>query len=687
MRIRKRKPSIVAVDTETTGLMPWHGDVPFAIVFYYPSGDYVYFEWEVDPFTRIPSPSKDELEYCRRVLGDASIEKVFHNAIFDIRMMQRAYGIETRGVIHDTMWSAHSANSMESSLKLKDLASKYLGIPKDDEDALKKATIAARREGKKRGWSLGGRYHYKAGGERAWESEVEADYWMPRALDPESDVCETYCVMDGERTMKLHEVLQYGLDQVEQRFVYEKEQKLFEVNWVMQSRGVRIDVDVIQSEVHKLEEKHDTLLKTLCDEAWNTFNPNSHQEVSRWLDERGVPIKERTATGKIKVSADVLKRYRGNHLVDTLMSYRSVHQGLNTFFLRFYSLRVEEPDGSFAIHPEFKQVGPRTGRFSCANPNLQNVTDVNATRGFSPVEARKPFGPRPGCIWLCIDYEQLEVRIFADLSRESEMIRAINEGENIHDACTNKAWGGDQPRAWKAAFSSLEMDGSGSWENEEIKKVWKKLGISKSTEAQYSHAREWLSWFDFDIVKAEASVGKKVSRAKAKMLLFLKIFGGGPRALSDFMECTYDEAVEFLGDYDAAFPRISQFMREEETKAIKKGYVVDRFGRKLRVDPQKLYRCVNYQVQGSAASLMKKALIETWEYLCKKRVDAVPVLTIHDEIVFEFSRTALTRRVARTLCDIMADHGGAFGIDTPVDADIVRESWNVKEKAKLWGEA
>jgi len=337
---------------------------------------------------------------------------------------------------------------------------------------------------------------------------------------------------------------------------------------------------------------------------------------------------------------------------------------------------------------DFNQVGPRTGRFSCRKPNMQNVANALTTRSPMPIQARTPFVPRPGYVWYAIDYSQLEVRIFADVSQEPSMLEALDSGEDLHDVCTNKAWGGkDNPAAIRAAIHSLEFDGTG--DGTKVKKFWDKEGVAlrdiptMEQSAKVYLADKWLAEFDYNIVKAEKSISKKTSRAKAKMILFAKLFGGGPNAIKDLLYCDYHEAAEFLRDYDGAFPEIVQYIRDLSEEASGAGYIMDCFGRRIAVDPDTAYRAVNYKVQGSAASLLKQSMRRTHAYLKKTKLDAHLLLTIHDEIVFEVRKTHAKRNVLQELCRIMEDHGGAFGVPTPVEIDKVTESWNVKKKAKI----
>ncbi len=377
------------------------------------------------------------------------------------------------------------------------------------------------------------------------------------------------------------------------------------------------------------------------------------------------------------------------------MRYNASRNGLTNFFLKYRLLSTPDlldPEG-WALHPDFHQMGPVTGRFSCREPNLQNVANALTTRSPMPIQARTPFGPRPGYVWYGIDYSQLEVRIFADVAQEPTMLAAIASGRDMHTECTNKAWGGEgNPAAIRAAIHALELDGTGDHSQEEIQRIWRENGLLHMRDLRKLKQRDkdkiaeqWLAIHGYDIVKAEKSLDKKTSRAKAKMILFAKIFGGGPNAIKDLLWCSYDEALQFLADYDTAFPHIVGYIDELSRQARKDKCIHNRYGRRLGVISDKAYRAVNYMVQGSAADLLKRSMRETHKFLKASGADAHIVLSIHDEIMFEIRRTHATRRLLGSLVEIMEDHGGAFAVSTPVEVKKITHTWNETHEAILQG--
>ena len=693
------KKGIVAVDTETTGLEVWHGDEPFAFSFCDEEGNTACFEWPVDPWTRVVIPNQSELDAIGEFLENEKVDKVFHNAKFDVRIIENAFGITTRGGIHDTMFMAHACNSLESSYGLKELCVKYLGLDASEQDLLKKAAIRARREAKKQGWTLGGRWKVANNGEWKYEAEIPADYWMPRAVDPEDRHCALYAIADVEYTMLLRAFFKAAFEDLGVEHVYERERELWHVTYNMETRGVRIALDRVDEGIETLraERKRNYDLVTKAgSKVVENFNleAGAHIRKLAYNDQSrgglGLKCTRYTEKGTPQTNVDALIPHLDNPVIEALFKFRACKKGLVDYFQKYHVLRVPDPlnESGWCLHPDFNQVGPATGRYSCRNPNLQNVANALTTRSPMPIQARTPFGPRPGYRWYCIDYSQLEVRVFADVSREPAMLQALVDGEDLHTACTNKAWGGEgNLAALRAASHALELDGTG--DGSAVKELWEAFGLNATNVRKLKSAErdaiadQWLTEFDYDIVDAEKSIGKKTSRAKAKMILFAKVFGGGPNAIKDLLNCTYEEAQQFLWDYDTAFPKIVDYINELSRKARAEGCIVNRFGRRLTVNPDKAYRAVNYMVQGSAADLLKISMIRCAEYLKETGLDAHLVMTIHDELVFEFRRIHARKEVLRNLCRIMEDHQGAFGVETPVEVDNVIESWNEKKGVEL----
>lgn len=684
---------LCAVDTETTGLNSWTGDRPFMVTFCDEYGKEAAYYWEVDPFTREPKYDQIEIDELRRFFKKQTRTAVMWNAPFDMTMLESA-GIPFLQNFEEGMFAMHCVNTLEPSIGLKQCGDKYLGFDKEDQKDLKDAVKKARREAKKKGWKIA--------------KDLEADYWLAMNL------CLKYGLNDAKRTMLLWLTLQEWMTEEEVWDSYNKEKKLLPIVLRMQNRGVRIDPKTVKREIKNNAVQEIVWFKRLQEMAPQIDNFNSDAQLRKFIfgskKEGGLALKpgKLTATGLASVSAKALKDI-DHPFLNALFKYRAASDANQNFFRKYRDLAVKDPDLDYwVLHPSFHQVGPVTGRFACRQPNLQNVPNALTTRSREPIQARTPFGPRPGYAWLAADYKQLEVRIFADRSKEDTLLNAILSGRDMHTECANKAWGGlahINPAALKAAVHSLELDGtSTSGESRElVLETWDRIGYNpklKTVEAgrmpqgdlrspEEAAAARWLEAFEGNIVAAEASLHKENSRAKAKMLLFLKVFGGGAKAAADLMGCTFEQARDFLKEYDTAFPRIQEYSKELSKQALKNGFIRDAFGRKLRVPADKAYVCVNYIVQGSAASFIKDRMIAVEEYLEYARsrgADIWQVLTVHDEIIFEIKKMqgrGIPMRHARAISEIMQDHGGHFDVALPLDLEYTEGSWNNKEKIKL----
>ncbi len=657
----------VACDTETTGLSAWAGDRPFIFTFCDEDGRLAYLRGQVDPLTRAVAWLPEQLRVLQWHFNRKDVEHVFFNAKFDIQMSESVgLTIARRDAIHDVIFAAHACNSLELSFKLKYLAARYLRFPADDEKALKSSTQSARAKGKKLGWKLA--------------EDLQADYWMAdRAL------CKEYALNDAERTIMLHLLYDERMDELKVRHTYEEERQLLvRVTMPMEARGVRVRERTLAKEIRVHEAKLKKFAKVLTDIA-PAVNPRSPKQLGQLLyGELGLTCSSWTDSGQPSVDGASLEAL-DHPYPKALVKYRAMEKALESFFYKYRDLAVRQPDGLLILHPGFNQVGPVTGRYSCRNPNLQNVANALTTRSSEPIQARTPLGPRPGMFWLHADYSQLEVRIFADVAQEEFMLDAIAKGRDLHTECANKAWGGkDNPAAIRAAIHALELDGSGTEHSLLVLEAWKRVKHHPKLILPSTTAKRWLELFNWDIVKAEKSLEKTTTRAKAKMLLFLKVFGGGAAAAADLMGVLEDEARTFLEDYDRAFPRIGRYIRQLSNEAARHGYIINQYDRRLAVDPDKPYRAVNYMVQGSAASLLKNRMLACEEWCEKQRARGIgiwQILTIHDEIVFEVEeKYALHKPTLRQVKQIMEDHGGRFSVPLPVEFALTRQSWAVKDK-------
>jgi len=274
------------------------------------------------------------------------------------------------------------------------------------------------------------------------------------------------------------------------------------------------------------------------------------------------------------------------------------------------------------------------------------------------------------------------------VSGEEQLLNAIKAGLDAHSYTANKAWGGkDNPRAIEAAIHALELDGSGPSVGAAARSVWDRYHLSNledlTPEIRAEIARDWLEKFDWDIEKAEASLKKQTCRARAKMLMFAKIYGGKTHAVMSLTGCSYQEALQFIKEYDDLYPGINKYIEELSYEARRNGYIINRFGRRLAINRDKAYVAVNYMVQGSAADLLKDRMIALNKYLKTLGLDIHIVMTVHDEIVLEINKKHAFKSVLKEIKDLLEDHTGHFNIDLPVEVSLCKKRWDNKIKLSI----
>ena len=317
----------VYIDTETTGLSVWHGDRPFSVQFCWDNGSKELLRFKVHPFTRAVEIDTAQMARLRAVLEDPTTNKVFHNSKFDVRMLE-VIGVKVAGRVDDTMVAMHCLRSHER-LGLKAVCKKYLSIEDTDERELQKATVAARRLAKKRGWLI-------AEGPRWGKSPVKADYWLAPAK-----ILEHYALLDVERTKQLWESISPLLDEEQVRDIYELEMQLLPVTAALETRGMHIDLAVVDAEVKRYTVLRRDSLATLQQSTGPGFNPNAYRDVAALLFQqlKLEPINF-TKTGAPQVDKDTLREYE-HPLVLALRNYKAADSAINKFLLSYKRLAVD----------------------------------------------------------------------------------------------------------------------------------------------------------------------------------------------------------------------------------------------------------------------------------------------------------------------------------------------------------
>ena len=384
----------------------------------------------------------------------------------------------------------------------------------------------------------------------------------------------------------------------------------------MTRTGVLVDKAGIERFGADLHEKIESKLAYIRSQVEDpNFNPNSPKQLGDMLFvQMKLPHGRKTSRGWSTDNATLQKLRPDCPLIDDILQYRS--------YLKLYStyaeglLKVIGPDGR--IHSTFNQTEARTGRLSSDNPNLQNIpirTELGSQlRGF--------FIAKPGCVFVDADYSQIELRILAHITGDEHMQAAFRNGEDIHRSTAAKIYG---------------------------------IPLSEVTPRL---------------------------RTAAKAINFGIMYGKGAFSLSEDLGVSVREAGSFLKSYFASFPKVDSYMHKTIADAKEKGYVSTLFGRRralpelassnvnVRASGERMAR--NTPIQGTAADVIKLAMVKVWRRIRAEGLQSRLILTVHDELIVE-APEAEAETAARILKEEME---GCVHFAVPLDTDVRQgKSW------------
>ena len=390
---------------------------------------------------------------------------------------------------------------------------------------------------------------------------------------------------------------------------------LTEVLASMEDSGVLIDRKGVEDFGTYLSEMIEETQQMVYDDAGHEFNISSPKQLGTVLfEEMGLPAKKKTKSG-YSTNAEVLEELRNYApIVDNVLKYRQYTKLNSTYVVGL--LDKIAPDGR--IHTWFRQTETRTGRISSTEPNMQNIpvrTELGA-------QMRKFFTAAEGKTLIDADYSQIELRVMAHLCGDENMIEAFNSGEDIHT----------------------------------------------STAAQV---------FDMPLFMVTPEM-----RSAAKAVNFGIIYGIGAFSLAKDIGTSVAKAKKYIADYLAKYPKVNAFMETTVDNAFKDGYVTTMFGRKRRIpelsSSNKMLQAagkriaMNTPVQGTAADLIKIAMINVYNRLKAEKLDAKLILQVHDELIIE-SDLSCADRCAELLKEEMQ---GVYDMRVPLAVDVHQgRSW------------
>jgi DNA polymerase-1 len=436
-------------------------------------------------------------------------------------------------------------------------------------------------------------------------------------------VVAPYAVADAETCLRLMAQLQFEIkrDGLEQ-LMLEMEMPLVSVLAEMEFLGVRLDLDFFQAFSKELTSSLAILEKQIFEQVGKPFNINSTQQLSDVLFNRLMLIPpdrgRKTSSGHYSTSAEVLEELRGQHaVVDLVLEQRELSK-LKSTYVDALPMAVDPNNGR--VHTSYGQTGSVTGRISSNNPNLQNIP-IRTEMGR---RVRNGFIADDGNVLLSVDYSQVELRLVALMAGDEAMLNAFRAGQDIHVTTA-------------AAIYNLP--------------------VSEVT---------------------------KEMRRHAKAINFGLIYGMSAFGLTRTTDLTLGEAENFVKTYFTRFPGIKRYLDETRKLAAQQGYVTTLLGRRryfpalkglmnVQLRNREEREAINAPIQGTAADIMKLAMLRVPSALQQAGLKGQMLLQVHDEIVIECPQSEL-QETARIVQQIMES---AYPLSIPLSTEA--------RSGKSWG--
>ena len=424
-----------------------------------------------------------------------------------------------------------------------------------------------------------------------------------------------YAVADAETTLRLMPIQIQELTRVNgEKLLEDIDLPLTPVLADMEMTGISLDLPFFEETSKRLEKRMTEIERQVYDSVGRPFNINSTQQLSDVLFKQlklEPPDKgNKTASGHYSTSAGVLDLLRGKHpAVDLILEHRELSKIKSTYV---DALQAALNSDTGCVHTSYSQIGAVTGRLSSSNPNLQNIP-IRTEEGR---RIRNGFVAGKGKVLLSVDYSQIELRIVAHMAQDEGMLAAFRADEDIH-ATTARAIYGVGPEA-----------------------------VTKNM------------------------------RRHAKAINFGLIYGMSPFGLTRTTDLTLAEAENFVKTYFQKFPGIKKYLDGIRRQAAQQGYVETLLGRRryfpalqskqnVQVKNREEREAINAPIQGTAADIMKIAMLKIPPALKNAKLRAKLLLQVHDELVLECPRSEL-EETARVVKETMAE---AYKLDIPLSTD------------------
>ncbi len=402
----------------------------------------------------------------------------------------------------------------------------------------------------------------------------------------------------------------------------------------MSKTGVLVDLKFLVKMGKELKTRLEKLEQEIYSKVGHQFNINSPKQLQVILfDELQLPVFRKTKTGR-STDEETLHELSSTHpVIPLLLEYRQLFKLVSTYIdaLPKYADNPSTSSGSSRIHSTFNVEGAATGRLSSKDPNLQNIPIKGEMGG----EIRKAFIAPKGKVLLAADYSQIELRIMAHLADDPGLKKAFKEGLDIHALTASKIF---------------------------------KVPVE-------------------EITKQQRNVGKTMN--------FATLYGQGPHALSRQLGVSFEEARTYIEEYFLQFPNVREWMQKTLEFGYVHGYVQTLWGRKRYIPElqasNRMFKAsgeraaVNHPVQGSAADMIKKAMVDISSVIASEAKQSCQmILQVHDELLFECDGSASSPQVQKLALMVKDKMENALKLSVPVVVDLkIGPNWGEMKPIKI----
>ncbi|MHA7925663.1 MAG: DNA polymerase I [Marinobacter sp.] len=552
---RLKSAELFAFDTETTSLRYMDAEI-VGVSFAIEPGEAAYVPLGHDYMGAPEQLERDEvLNQLKPLLEDPGLSKVGQNLKYDKNVLAN-HGITLEGIAEDTMLESYVLNSVATRHDMDSLAMYYLG-----EKTISFESIAGK------------------GAKQLTFNQIELEKAAP------------YAAEDADITLRLHQTLRPKLKETGKlASVYEDiDLPLVPVLSRMEQRGTLISASTLRKHSQELAERMAELEKEAHEVAGETFNLGSTKQLQAiFYDKMGLPVVKKTPKGAPSTAEPVLQELAHEHeLPRLILEHRSLSKLKSTYTDTLPEL-IHHRTGR--VHTSYHQAVTATGRLSSSEPNLQNIP-IRSEQGR---RIRQAFIAPEGYKLVAADYSQIELRIMAHLSGDKGLLKAFEQGEDIHKATASEVFG--------VSLEDVSSD----------------------------------------------------QRRSAKAINFGLIYGMSAFGLSRQLDVERKLAQQYIDRYFERYPGVLKYMDNIRKQAHDDGFVETLFGRRLylpeinarnkQLQQAAERTAINAPMQGTAADIIKRAMVDVENWLLKEHADeARMTMQVHDELILEVKESALDK--------------------------------------------